>query len=248
MGFTRRLRETCRNLLQLASVTTNGSTAGYAFDTRGNLTTKGGQSVGFDLGNRLSWSSVGGSDAYDGLRRRFSIASSDGSTRIQVYSQAGQILWATSTGGARPNSTTAYVYLGGKQIAEINSASGTQYMHVDTLGSPVAHTGPAGALINRVRFEPYGYVAAGTKPSSSASVIGFTGPVQDAETDLVYMRQRYYDPIAGRFLSVDPIVTDANMGKGFGLIAMSIIILSRELTLMAENQGQPAYPIPIATI
>lgn len=31
------------------------------------------------------------------------------------------------------------------------------------------------------------------------------------------MQQRYCDPIAGRFLSVDPIVTDANTGKGFGL-------------------------------
>jgi len=31
------------------------------------------------------------------------------------------------------------------------------------------------------------------------------------------MQQRYYDPIAGRFLSVDPVVTDANTGKGFGL-------------------------------
>lgn len=27
------------------------------------------------------------------------------------------------------------------------------------------------------------------------------------------MQQRYYDPIAGRFLSVDPVVTDANTGK-----------------------------------
>lgn len=30
------------------------------------------------------------------------------------------------------------------------------------------------------------------------------------------MQQRYYDPIAGRFLSVDPIVTDTNTGNGFG--------------------------------
>jgi RHS repeat-associated protein len=41
--------------------------------------------------------------------------------------------------------------------------------------------------------------------------------VNDADTGLVYMQQRYYDPIAGRFLSVDPIVTDANTGKGFNL-------------------------------
>jgi len=202
---------------QVSTVVTNGTTANYNFDPRGNLTGKGGQTFGFDLGNRLSWSSAGGSYAYDGQGRRIKISSSDGSTRIQVYSQAGQLLWATSTGGPRPTSTTAYIYLGGKQIAESNSVSGTQYVHTDALGSPVAHTGPTGALINRSRFEPYGYVAAGTKPSANTSVIGFTGHVQDAETDLVYMQQRYYDPIAGRFLSVDPVVTDANTGKGFGL-------------------------------
>jgi len=202
---------------QVFNVSTNGAPTSYAFDPRGNLSNKGAQSFGFDLSNRLSGSSAGGSYAYDGLGRRIKISSSDGSTRIQVYSQAGQILWATSTGGPRPTSTTAYIYLGGKQIAESNSASGTQYVHTDALGSPVAHTGPTGALINRSRFEPYGYVAAGTKPSANTSVIGFTGHVQDAETDLVYMQQRYYDPMAGRFLSVDPIVTDANTGAGFGL-------------------------------
>jgi uncharacterized protein RhaS with RHS repeats len=30
------------------------------------------------------------------------------------------------------------------------------------------------------------------------------------------MQQRYYDPIAARFLSVDPVVTDAETGKEFG--------------------------------
>jgi RHS repeat-associated protein len=39
--------------------------------------------------------------------------------------------------------------------------------------------------------------------------------VNDADTGLVYMQQRYYDPVAGRFLSVDPVVTDANSGKTF---------------------------------
>jgi RHS repeat-associated protein len=41
--------------------------------------------------------------------------------------------------------------------------------------------------------------------------------VNDADTGLVYMQQRYYDPIAARFLSVDPITTDANTGNGFNL-------------------------------
>jgi RHS repeat-associated protein len=34
---------------------------------------------------------------------------------------------------------------------------------------------------------------------------GFTGHADDYETDLVYMQQRYYDPTAGRFLSIDPV-------------------------------------------
>ncbi|MEJ6002994.1 RHS repeat domain-containing protein [Paucibacter soli] len=205
--------DAARNLL--SSVVTNGGSTLYGYDVLGNLRSKGQQSFGFDLGNRLTTSSLGGSYAYDGLGRRIKVQSSDGSTRMQVYSQAGQLLWATSSGGPRPASSTAYVYLGGKQIAETSNGV-TQYVHTDGLGSPVAHTNSSGAILNRSRFEPYGYVAQGTKPSAGTSVIGFTGHVQDAETDLVYMQQRYYDPIAGRFLSVDPVMTDAATGKSFG--------------------------------
>jgi len=100
---------------QVNTVAINGANTSYIFDTRGNLKSKGTQNFGFDLGNRLI-SSPGGNYAYDGLGRRTKIASSDSSTRIQVYSQAGQLLWATSTGGPRPTSTTAYIYLAGKQI------------------------------------------------------------------------------------------------------------------------------------
>ena len=67
-----------------------------------------------------------------------------------------------------------------------------------------------GAL-TRTRYEAYGNTAAGTVPTG----LGFTGHVNDPDTGLVYMQQRYYDPIAGRFLSVDPITTDAGNGKSF---------------------------------
>jgi uncharacterized protein RhaS with RHS repeats len=35
----------------------------------------------------------------------------------------------------------------------------------------------------------------------------------------LYMQQRYYDPVAGRFLSVDPVTTDTNSGKSFNRYA-----------------------------
>ena len=89
------------------------------------------------------------------------------------------------------------------------SAEG-MYIHTDALGSPVARTNQQGQVISRTRYEPYGATAAGATPT-----IGFTGHVNDPDTGLIYMQQRYYDPYAGRFLSTDPVLTDANTGSSF---------------------------------
>ena len=104
---------------------------------------------------------------------------------------------------------------GSKQYAETMTtvapaASGVTYIHTDGLGSPVARTNASGQLISTTRYEPYGYVASGAAPT-----IGFTGHVNDADTGLTYMQQRYYDPVAGRFLSIDPVTTDVNTGGSF---------------------------------
>jgi RHS repeat-associated protein len=89
------------------------------------------------------------------------------------------------------------------------------FTHTDVLGSPIARTNVSGVLLSRTTHEPYGATASGTDPIA----IGFTGHVHDADTDLVYMQQRYYDPIAGRFLSVDPVTTDAKTGEHFNRYA-----------------------------
>jgi RHS repeat-associated protein len=57
-------------------------------------------------------------------------------------------------------------------------------------------------------------VASGVQPT-----IGFTGHVNDVDTGLTYMQQRYYDPVAGRFLSIDPVTTDVNTGGSFNRYA-----------------------------
>jgi RHS repeat-associated protein len=81
----------------------------------------------------------------------------------------------------------------------------------------VARSDAAGNLISRTRYEPYGGTASGVTPT-----IGFAGHVNDADTGLVYMQQRYYDPVAGRFLSIDPVTTDANTGAGFNRYAYAV--------------------------
>jgi RHS repeat-associated protein len=201
----------------LSSVNTNGVFSGYAYDARGNVTGRGSQGFYFDLGNRMVLANGLASYVYDGWGRRVYVSGS-GLARTQVYSNTGgQLLYGFRQQGMN-TATTRYVYLGGKLIAETDSVLGTSYSHTDAIGSPVGRSNPAGQLTSLTRYEPYGATAAGTNPGSNGFTgIGFTGHVNDADTGLVYMQQRYYDPVAARFLSVDPIVTDANTGRGFNL-------------------------------
>jgi RHS repeat-associated protein len=76
------------------------------------------------------------------------------------------------------------------------------YQHTDALGSPVATTNSAKSVLQRSEYEPYGYLL--NRPMEDGP--GYTGHVTDAATGLVYMQQRYYDPLIGQhFLSVDPV-------------------------------------------
>src|SRR5690606_9442739 len=75
------------------------------------------------------------------------------------------------------------------------------YYHTDALGTPVAITDATGAVIQRSVYAPYGELL--NRPMQDGP--GYTGHVSDAATGLVYMQQRYYDPMIPRFLSVDPV-------------------------------------------
>ncbi len=84
------------------------------------------------------------------------------------------------------------------------------YFHTDAQGSVVALSDENGEIIERRYYEPYGAIMEGT-----ANGPGYTGHLHDEATGLVYMQQRYYDPVLGKFLSVDPISESAQTGAGF---------------------------------
>ena len=192
---------------RLNAMTINGVSLAFGYDANGNLVQRGAQQFAFDIGNRLSSAPGKASYAYDANGRRTWVAYADGSWKIQLYGQSGKLLWT----GHSAQGNTKHIYLGDKQLVEANTATGVSYTHTDALGSPVAKTNAAAQLLSRTRYEPYGATAAGTIPAG----VGFTGHVNDADTGLVYMQQRYYDPIAGRFLSVDPVTTNASDGSFF---------------------------------
>ncbi len=80
------------------------------------------------------------------------------------------------------------------------------YVYTDPQGTPLAETDANGNITATFDYTPYGtYVPQGTSmPGPTPNGPGYTGHVNDPETNLVYMQARYYDPATGHFLSVDP--------------------------------------------
>lgn len=183
---------------RLGSIKNSGgaTVVGFGYDPQGNLQNKNGQMYSFDYGNRLR--EVAGKEwfyRYDGLGRRVLSARADGLT-VSMYGQAGELMYYEQTG----KGNFEQIYLGGSLLAIRNSGV-IKFQHTDALGSPIAVTDTAGAVIERNNYEPYGAIIG--KPTYDA--MGFTGHKQDGATGLTYMQQRYYSPETGLFLSTDPV-------------------------------------------
>lgn len=178
---------------------------GLTYDVQGNLSNRNGQGYVFDYGNRLRETSGKEWYRYDGHGRRVLNWRATESGVLSVYNQSGQLMYDENY-RASGRKASEYVYLAGSLLTtrarNIDTNAWTvTFQHTDALGSPVAVTNTAGQVVDRTDYEPYG--AAINKPNYDG--IGYAGHVMDSATGLTYMQQRYYDPAAGVFLSVDPV-------------------------------------------
>ncbi|MFT3897348.1 MAG: RHS repeat-associated core domain-containing protein [Thermomonas sp.] len=212
---------TSRRLASLRSATACGGSAQstLTYDSHGNVETKVVSSTtlayDFDLANRLKGITNNGVTVenyrYDGMGLRVLKNASAGNILSQ-YTRDGRLLQENN---ARTGVKYRYIYLGGSLVAVRESTiSGgvvtVKYQHTDALGTPVAVTSSTRAVLERSEYEPFGQLLNRAQHDGP----GFTGHVQDAMTGLTYMQQRYYDPMIGRFLSVDP-VTATSVGGNF---------------------------------
>lgn len=78
----------------------------------------------------------------------------------------------------------------------------TVYYHNDSAGSPVAATDEVGNLLWKESYRPYGERM--LKPATS-NTQWFHGKQLDPDTGMEDFGARNYDPVLGRFLSIDPV-------------------------------------------
>lgn len=85
------------------------------------------------------------------------------------------------------------------------------YFYTDPQGTVLAEADAHGNITATFDYTPYGSTAMGTQPNGP----GYTGHINDPETNLVYMQARYYDAVTGHFLSIDPVYPQAGNASNF---------------------------------
>ncbi len=100
---------------------------------------------------------------------------------------------------------TKYVRLAGRIIGKKEGwqTSTPYWIHADHHGSINVVTNSAGAEVLRQSYRPYGELM--TRTGSNVEKLAYLGERQDA-TGLQHFGAREYDPVLGRFLSVDPVI------------------------------------------
>lgn len=186
---------TTNNLNQYTKV----ATTNYSYDLNGNLTFDATNIYSYDSENRLISAQTPSHTAaytYDPFGRRIQKAV-DGVTTNYIYDGDQVISETTPT-------TTKYIY--GPGIDEpitMQKGADTYYYHFDGLGSVTALTDSNGEVAETYTYDVYGNLT--SSPSSLGNNYYFTARRLDPETNLYYYRERYYSPLIGRFLQVDPI-------------------------------------------
>ena len=176
------------------------TTLGY--DGRGNLTTSGTSTYGYNKLNQLisGPNPAGGSAAltYDPAGRlsqivgtgttRFAYA---GSAIIQEVNTTGTLLRRYVPG---PGTDEPVVWYEGSGISD------RRWLHADERGSVIAVSDGAGAMLGINRYDEYGI-----PQSSNLGRFQYTGQVWLPELGMYSYKARMYSPTLGRFMQTDPI-------------------------------------------
>ncbi len=197
------------------------------YDAENHLLQSGATTYTYDAnGNRVSHSNLAGNTNYtwDSRNRLQSLFTPDGKTTTFTYDFESNLILETSGGGSSSRTfvldnltNVIYQTVQGTGSSILTTRSIDQHLAVleagqsifglvDALNSTATVVNQGGSAIGKFFYEPYG--------QTTASGLGYpflyTGRVPVAG-GLYYYRTRYYDPLAGRFITEDPLGFDAGV-------------------------------------
>jgi RHS repeat-associated protein len=195
------------------------------YDAAGELKTSGSNTYGYDqVGDRVTATSKEGQTTtygYNQAGNLIQVKQGKGTTGLNnTYAYNGEGLRVAQTKGK----TTSYVtwdtqvelpsilsdeqnnYIYGPDnipIEAIQSKGLILYLHHDQQGSTRMLTSTTGAIEATTTYDAYGNTTGTT--GNATTPLGYDGQYTDADTGLIYLRARAYDPATAQFLSVDPL-------------------------------------------
>jgi RHS repeat-associated protein len=194
----------------LSSVVTDGpggsTLTSYSYDAAGNTVgvsrPTSSSSFGWDVEGRL-----GSVTTPDGVSEFVYTADGDRLIRrdpdaTTLYFFGTELRLDHGTGTV---SGTRYYEFNGAVIAMREGANDIYTLGVDLWGTPTSVINNAGNQVQTRRSDPFG-VPRGAQPSVWPGDRGFHTGTVDQATGLVHMGARFYEPLVGRFLSVDPVI------------------------------------------
>ncbi|MHB8986411.1 MAG: RHS repeat-associated core domain-containing protein, partial [Eubacteriales bacterium] len=162
-----------------------GKMENFTYDARGRLTGAGNTRYTYDAGNNR-------------------VQASDGVHQTNYIVNPNAPLSQTLVKTDEQNNQTFYVY-GLGLIGQESPGGAYRTYHFDSRGSTIALTDEIGEVTDRFLYAPYGEQI--YRSGNTATPFLFSGRygVMTDASDLYYMRVRYYNPVAKRFLSPDTL-------------------------------------------
>ncbi|MEM1108240.1 MAG: putative Ig domain-containing protein [Planctomycetota bacterium] len=179
----------------LESITRNGETWTFTYNSAGQITAATNAS-----GRTLTYT-------YDGENERVGVTDSATGTLNYLVAPPAQNLGVSighrylesdASGGL----VNGWVYAGENPILRYDAAGNLSYYLEDASDSIAALTDDSGTITSQYAYDGFGNLLTG---SDAVEDFGYHAALHDEATGLIDFRLRTYDPVTGRFTSVDPV-------------------------------------------
>lgn len=235
----------------LTSATTTGgsaSNASYGYNADGSMKTRtvDGAQTSFGYGPDGLLSSVttsSGASTY--------IPDADGNTLARTNPDGTTILYlpgqqATISADATNVTVNKYYDLGGVTVATRVDRGNALYLLADQHGSNQVAVDPTTWTVTRRYLDPYGNPLGAVTGGAWPGDRGFLNKPVNGDTGLIDVGAREYDPVTGRFTSVDPMLApdDPQQANGYAYADNNPMTNSDPTGLMREEDGGGGYVPP----